>query len=184
MSNQHGPTRIAAVAAVLISLLSAPSLAETAQQKARREAAAFLQPCPGADSLCRGQQKQFTESYILSKSGSSYFMGDIIGFLDPDFGAAGNAKKDLIEACAWRYVRTRVADEEFIPVYQQDWTRSCANTPQANKAALISRVNDILAEMRAGQMWLNPDQIARKKQYEPLEAITVKLMARTFAGFR
>lgn len=151
-------------------------------QRARREAASFFETCSAPKKRCDEAHDKFSNSFVLSLSGSTYFMGDIIGSLDLDFDRVPGIKKDQTEACAWRFLRWRLADAKFADIYEGDWVKSCVGTVTVTREAQEARVNAIVAEMKAAPILLNGDLIALRDRYEPLEPLAVELIARTALG--
>jgi hypothetical protein len=142
------------------------------------EARAHLLSCPATAKLCLSQQKRFVDSFILSRDGATYFMGDIIGFLDPRFAAEPGFRVDRIYACAWRYVRFTVSTVPRIAdIYRRDWAASCRDNPDldeaAQKAAILALVNEIKT---APEPQITPELAALRDRDAALEPAAVAII--------
>ena len=134
---------------LLSALVSGAAMAETPNQRASREAASFFVSCDAAVAelrkYCPDRQKQFTESFIMAEAGQTYFMGDLIGFLDPSNAMPETGiRHDKVEACAWRMIRAEIEgtlDPTVGRGYMQALHDACAPLDPDQKAAVITRAS-------------------------------------------
>jgi hypothetical protein len=87
-------------------------------------------------------------------SRETFFMGDIIGYLDPMTMPgdtpmpATSVRHDRLQACAWRYIRWKSAKVAmWAQTYREDWSTSCflpgSPSDDAQKAAITARFDQL-----------------------------------------
>jgi hypothetical protein len=177
------PPTAPARADVSPSASPAPALVGTPDQRAQAEAHSYLYPCPVGAKFCPSQQKRFVDSYILSWAGQTYFMGDVIGFLDPMQSAAEpGIRVDRIKACAWRFVRWKLSTVAVITkIYDHDWTASCVNREDLDQAAQKAAILALVADLKAGPVTITPRLAAIRDRYAPEEPLAAAIIERYLA---
>ena len=109
----------AAIAALIIAGTTA-AYAQSANQRAEKEAISYLRPCHEPTSKrqieCEENQVDFVDTYIRAKSGDNTDMA----YIANDFGPRDNKvdwiglPEDHIQACAWRILSARDPHYEAI----------------------------------------------------------------------
>lgn len=178
-----------ALAAAVIALCLTPAHAETNNQRAENEARAYFTSCDQKEkdkrALCLGAQKSFMESYILSKTGSTYFFGDLIGYLDPrqfrtsdlDGAETSGIREDRPTACALRYIRWKIAPTPALAAfYKEDWQRSVRRLSEPDAILCKDRVLSIKADMLDHPPVLTRELRAIRDQFAPQEDFAARLV--------
>lgn len=172
----------------LCACLAPAARSETVNQVAERQAREFLLPCPKmprADFVrCTGSQKQFVESWLISLTGDTYFMGDIVGFLDPLVMPGQPApteefvRHDKLQACAWRYVRWRRSlIALYQPTYKDDWTTYCVGQGYPDAATQQAAVVTLVDRLDTGAPVLTPQLRATRYRFQDNEPNAAALLA-------
>jgi len=177
--------RRAALVALLL-MLSAGAHAQVGNQRAEAEARSYLLPCPSTLPLCANEQKQFVDSYILAEAGATYFMGDIIGFLDPLQPALHPyMKRDRVKACVWRYLRWKVSRvPAFEDVYRRDWSARCVGPADIDEAKQKSGITSLINDLKTSPAELTPALAIIVDRYAPEEPLAAALIEKTLpAGY-
>lgn len=172
-----------AAAAAIFGLILTPAHAADLYQKAEAEARAWLVPCgefaPQLVPACAKQQKTFVESYILSKTGLTCFMGDVVSRLDPPPRAVAPIffRQSKPEACAWRFLRSKIALTQSIrDAYREAFDFMCpGRLSETEIAASSARLTALTNELAAGQPKLTPALRAIRDREVPNEPLTAIL---------
>ncbi len=165
--------------ALALLLLCTAAHAETANQRAENEAQSYLAACPSNAPLCVVDQKQFVDSYILSEAGETYFMGDIIGFLDPLPSPYPSAavRPDRVKACAWRYVRWKLGEPPVIAdIYRRDWAAHCVNSSDVDIPKQRAEILTLINDLKTSPTEITPRLAAIRDHYAPMEPLAAALI--------